>query len=308
LITKTEMTDDSPDDYRITSSLDDSRQFEKELLEDTDEHIKTEKTNSEDEDGLEDDDLKDILSSQIEMRGKEVIKSEVVDDLELNEIDESSCHSWSREQPILTAVDDTSPYENRIPNSGRTTPDHEIQPPVKKGRTDGFTNTGASNSYRTAKHNTKREFTRKRQPTHHHNQFRERETDEKTIQRRQKQIDYGKVTVDYEEYVTEIPRHARERYHPRTPDKYQKTSRRSFDSQIKNWKLKIHKWRTLEPTTDDNTDHQYASRRSATSMASVSEEDENSKVEALAKDIELLESPVVSRVRPTTTAAGDSWP
>ena len=62
----------------------------------------------------------------------------------------------------------------------------------------------------------------------------------------QKQIDYGKVSVDYEEYVEEIPIEKRNRFHPRTPDKLQKTSRRSFDSQIKNWKIAIHKWRDID--------------------------------------------------------------
>ena len=61
-----------------------------------------------------------------------------------------------------------------------------------------------------------------------------------------KQIDYGKVTVDYEEYLVSVPKSSRKAFHPRTPDKYQKTSRRGFDSQIKNWKIKIHNWQNLD--------------------------------------------------------------
>ena len=51
------------------------------------------------------------------------------------------------------------------------------------------------------------------------------------------------MTVDYEEYLDAVPKSQRKPGHPRTPDKYQKTSRRGFDSQIKNWKIKIHNWK-----------------------------------------------------------------
>ena len=63
---------------------------------------------------------------------------------------------------------------------------------------------------------------------------------------KKKQIDYGKVTVDYEEYLDAVPKSQRGPSHPRTPEKFQKTSRRGFDSQIKSWKIKIHNWKGAE--------------------------------------------------------------
>ena len=215
---------------------------------------------------------------------------EEVDQLDLDEIDESSCHSWT--EPVLSgkqkkevlrfstnqhsashfyyysvALSVQSGFsqfnlavdEKPIPGSGRTTPDHEIQPPTKRGR-------GTDGSFRTAKNNTKRDFTHKnRKP-----KIVERETDEKTLQRRQvhndkielskpisskKQIDYGKVTVDYEEYLNAIPKSERKHFHPRTPDKFQKMSRRGFDSQIKTWKINIHNWQNLGPKKGTHSMH-----------------------------------------------------
>jgi len=218
---------DNSEEYALTSELDDTRgeeddlKLEEELLKDEYEEADV-KTEAKEE-------LEDSFPVSIE---PVVVKTEQtveeVDQLDLDEIDESSCHSWS--EPVQV-------YEEKpLPASGRTTPDHEIQPPTKRGR---LGHDGSSN--RTGKNNTKREFTRKiKQPPA------EREADETTLKRRQKQIDYGKVTVDYEEYLVSVPKSSRKPFHPRTPDKYQKTSRRGFDSQIKNWKIKIHNWQNLD--------------------------------------------------------------
>ena len=62
----------------------------------------------------------------------------------------------------------------------------------------------------------------------------------------EKQIDYGKVSVDYSDYLHEVPVNQRTRIHPKTPEKTQKCSRRSFDQQIKIWKRNIHHWKELE--------------------------------------------------------------
>ena len=47
----------------------------------------------------------------------------------------------------------------------------------------------------------------------------ERETDPEVLQRRQKQIDYGKNNLAYDNYVAKIPKMNRPFYLPRTPDK-----------------------------------------------------------------------------------------
>lgn len=61
-----------------------------------------------------------------------------------------------------------------------------------------------------------------------------------TLKRRQKQIDYGKNTLGYQHYVAKIPKAKRTREHPKTPRKNVKYSRRSWDQQIKLWRIKLH--------------------------------------------------------------------
>lgn len=68
------------------------------------------------------------------------------------------------------------------------------------------------------------------------------ERDPVILRRRQKQIDYGKNTLGYQNYVEAIPKTDRAREHPRTPRKGVKYSRRSWDQQIKLWRIKLHNY------------------------------------------------------------------
>lgn len=59
------------------------------------------------------------------------------------------------------------------------------------------------------------------------------------LERREKQIEYGKNTLAYDKYTDAIPVNARRSHHPRTPKKHIKYSRRQWDGMVKAWKKNI---------------------------------------------------------------------
>ncbi|CAL8082366.1 unnamed protein product [Orchesella dallaii] len=80
------------------------------------------------------------------------------------------------------------------------------------------------------------------------------ESDPRVLLRRQKQIDYGKSTAGYHNYLSAVPKPKRNIQQPETPDKFQVCSRRSFDAQIKIWRLLLHSW-------DDDEEDDASARR-----------------------------------------------
>lgn len=68
----------------------------------------------------------------------------------------------------------------------------------------------------------------------------EYEKDIEILVRRQKQIDYGKNTLGYANYLEQVPREQRTKEHPRTPPKHIKYSRRAWDGLVRVWRKKLH--------------------------------------------------------------------
>jgi len=62
----------------------------------------------------------------------------------------------------------------------------------------------------------------------------------KRLESRQKQIDIGKNTPGYKNYIHSVKKEKRKYYDPHTPDKYQICSKRSWDGQIRVWRRLLH--------------------------------------------------------------------
>jgi len=76
------------------------------------------------------------------------------------------------------------------------------------------------------------------------------ERDADVLIRRQKVIDYGKNTDEYEEYIQNVPKPNRTDKQPWTPDKYQRMTRRNWDKQVKIWRKQLHYWREPRPISE----------------------------------------------------------
>nr|CAD2191541.1 unnamed protein product [Meloidogyne enterolobii] len=71
-----------------------------------------------------------------------------------------------------------------------------------------------------------------------------------TIARREKEINKMKDRPTYVRYVEQVPKDDRKKgVHPKTPNKFLNWSRRSWDKQIKLWKLAIYEWAGESPSS-----------------------------------------------------------
>ncbi|XP_063706708.1 histone RNA hairpin-binding protein [Culicoides brevitarsis] len=83
----------------------------------------------------------------------------------------------------------------------------------------------------------------------------ELETDPGTLERRQKQIDYGKNTIGYDNYIQAVPKEERKPSDPRTPNKHLKYSRRAWDGLVKQWRIQLHKYDPNAAKLDENEEN-----------------------------------------------------
>jgi len=79
--------------------------------------------------------------------------------------------------------------------------------------------------------------------------------DQKTLERRTKEIDKAKEKSIYKRYCAEVPKCNRGKALPRTPNKYLNFSRRNWDGQVKSWKRALYAWAGEEPGSSVNTSY-----------------------------------------------------
>uniref|UniRef100_A0A914GRG7 Histone RNA hairpin-binding protein RNA-binding domain-containing protein n=1 Tax=Globodera rostochiensis TaxID=31243 RepID=A0A914GRG7_GLORO len=70
-----------------------------------------------------------------------------------------------------------------------------------------------------------------------------------TLERRDKDLHKMKEKPTYKRYLSQIPKFSRKKnVHPRTPNKYTNHTRRSWDKQVRLWKLAIYEWAGETPS------------------------------------------------------------
>jgi len=73
-------------------------------------------------------------------------------------------------------------------------------------------------------------------------------TNTQRLQRREKQIKFGKATEGYLNYVRLVPKHKRGPNDPVTPDLAISSSKRSFDKITRQWRRQLHAWDRVKLT------------------------------------------------------------
>jgi histone RNA hairpin-binding protein len=84
---------------------------------------------------------------------------------------------------------------------------------------------------------------------------RERETDPRRLFQRQKQIELGRNTIGYKNFIQSVPEDIRDKV-LREPDIQQKCSKRSWDGQVRKWRRGLHSWDNvnIEKAVEDLTE------------------------------------------------------
>lgn len=85
------------------------------------------------------------------------------------------------------------------------------------------------------------------------------EIDAHQLAQRQKQLEYGKNTLGYQNYLAQVPKDKRRRrgkmwIDPCTPDPTQRISKRCFDGQVRAWRRALHKFDDTSAAGEENID------------------------------------------------------
>eukprot|EP00118_Oscarella_pearsei_P026119 m.309427 g.309427 ORF g.309427 m.309427 type:complete len:280 (+) comp46459_c0_seq1:128-967(+) len=122
---------------------------------------------------------------------------------------------------------------------------------------------------------------------------RPRLTDPHRLEMRQKQLDYGKNTLAYQNYIRLISKDQRGPEDPVTPEKSSGCSKRAFDGRLKIWRRKLHAWDPPKCSADENEEEFDPNTLAVTGWESLEEAmhklDGGSSGEAKEKEKDILE-------------------
>jgi hypothetical protein len=83
------------------------------------------------------------------------------------------------------------------------------------------------------------------------------ETDPEVLRKRHKKVMFGKTTPEYERYIIGVRKKDRKPFHPHTPNKFRKCSRRKFDGLVKIWRKRLHDWDENPSCLENKTSRDY---------------------------------------------------
>lgn len=124
------------------------------------------------------------------------------------------------------------------------------------------------------------------------------ETDEHRLAQRVKQIEYGKRTQGYVNYIAQVPRKQRGASDPRTPDTTQRCSKRAWDGQVRKWRRLLHAF------DDAGSDSSGAEPCTVDSAESGDESDELASLSASSSSVTPMDdTPLAARLEQLSLAA-----